>query len=169
MRAEQRRWLIEVYTDWEANVPAKRILCTPGNHDWTATFPLSCRSEMFIDELVEFEHKRFWFTPWVNHCGDWNFQLNRADRKVRFIEIPKKLDVLVSHGPAHNCLDEAYGGEKCGCPELRQVVYDVKPKHMVCGHIHEGQRYGNSARLGTTHVHNVAMWGPNWAPTVFEV
>jgi Icc-related predicted phosphoesterase len=169
MRIEQRRWLLEDYAKWEEVVPAKRILCTPGNHDWTADMPHGLKSEMYIDQLVEVDGKRFWFTPWSPLFYDWNFMLPRGERKVRFADIPKGLDVLVSHAPPHNCLDQTYAGDRAGCPELRLAIYLARPRYVVCGHIHEGQRFGCFQMIGPSMVTNVAMFGPDWVPTVLDI
>jgi Icc-related predicted phosphoesterase len=171
-REEQTNWLNEEYAAWELTWPASvRIaLATPGNHDWVTTFPDKLRTKLLIDELVETYGKRFYFTPWVSHIGNWNYQATREERQLRFDEIPDKLDVLVAHSPAHDVLDKVYGpyGEHVGCPELRRVVQQKQPRYMIHGHIHEGQRYGNRAQLGNTTVYNVAMWG-DWKPVIFEI
>lgn len=187
---EQREWLHDVYALWEESVPAEHIFVTGGNHDWITKFPDELRSRFFIDEGVELYDgpkmiaripmplgtsilqpvKRFYFTPWVPVIGNWNYQLPRDQRALRFADIPDKLDVLVSHGPAHDVLDKVHGayGDHVGCPELRKFVQQRQPRFMVHGHIHEGQRYGNRAQLGNTTVYNVAQWG-DWKPTVFEI
>jgi len=168
MRAEQTRWLNDEYYEWEQTLPTRHIFATFGNHDWVVRMPRHVNTRLFIDEAWEHDGKRFYFTPWVAHCGDWNFQLDRAGRKVRFADIPAGLDVLVAHSPAHGVMDKAYNGDVCGCPELRQMVQIQKPKVMVHGHIHEGQRWGKHMALGKTSVYNVSMWG-DWSPTTFVI
>lgn len=165
----QRQWLRDEYADWEEHVPATHILATPGNHDWIAAFPVSCRSLMFIDEGTTINGVSFWFTPWIVPVADWNYELPRDQRKDRFAEIPQHLDVLVSHSPAYDVGDVTYSNIKAGCPELRAAIYDKKPKHHVFGHIHEGQRYGKTYQLGATTVHHASQWGDGWSPTMFEV
>ena len=171
MKMRQMEWLYTDYREWEATVPAKHILAVPGNHDWVDRFPEGCRSRMFIDEEVEIDGIRFWFTPWVSPICDWNYMLERAPRKERFDMIPDGLDFLVAHSPAHKVLDKAYGGEECGCPELRQAIYRAKPRYMVHGHIHEGRRNEqNGVALGMTQVFNVAVFhASKWRPVEFLV
>ncbi len=168
MRSEQMLWLQSDFYEWERSVPASVILATPGNHDWINKIPDHLKTKLYVDELVEIQGRRFYFSPWVNHCGDWNYQKNRAERKGIFAYIPSKLDVLACHSPAYDVLDKAYGDEPLGCPELRREIYDKQPKNFVFGHIHEGQRYGRIATLGKTLCYNVAMWG-DWSPIQFEV
>lgn len=170
MRMRQEQWLANEFVEWENKVPAKHIVITPGNHDWILKLPLVCRSRLLIDEEVEIEGLRIYGTPWVPPIMSWNYMLPREHRKVQFAQIPEGLDFLVSHCPAHKVLDKAYDGEECGCPELRQAVYRARPKYMVHGHIHEGQRWGNHAMLGVTSVYNVAIFREdNWVPVEIYV
>lgn len=168
-RIWQTEWLRSEYRDWEATVPAADIVATPGNHDWLCRFPEECRSKMFIDERLDLNGISMWFTPWVNHCGDWNYQMDRAARKVRFADIPYKLDLLVMHAPAFGCGDLTYSKEPAGCREMRAAIQQKQPRHVVFGHIHEGQRYGKEYRLGGSKLHHCSMWGEKWKPVTFEL
>ncbi|KAF3931377.1 hypothetical protein ABW19_dt0200102 [Dactylella cylindrospora] len=47
------------------------------------------------------------------------------------------IDVVITHGPAYNMLDETSHGEKVGCSQLWQFIEKVKPIMSVCGHVHE--------------------------------
>ena len=51
-----------------------------------------------------------------------------------YAAIPAGVDVLVCHGPVQGHVD---GGT--GCPALRQHVARVRPRLVVCGHIHEAR------------------------------
>ncbi|KAK6510495.1 hypothetical protein TWF506_009601 [Arthrobotrys conoides] len=48
-----------------------------------------------------------------------------------------KIDVTVTHGPAHEILDNTQHGKSAGCKHLRRFMEKVKPLMSVCGHIHE--------------------------------
>jgi Icc-related predicted phosphoesterase len=171
MKLGQMRWLHEEFEPWERTWPDSVRIClaTPGNHDWITEFPASCRTKLYIDEGVEAYGKKFYFTPWVSPCGPWNYQLERENRAYFFNTIPTGLDLLVSHSPAHNVGDKAYGDVPSGCPEMRATIYRTQPRFCVFGHIHEGRRYGYEWKLGQTVMYNVAMWGVNWKPTVFDI
>lgn len=163
-RAGQTQWLADEYYLWEQQVPAREIFATPGNHDWVSKFPENCRSKMFVDETVEFEEKKFYFTPWVSNCGDWNYILDRSRRKGMFAYIPYKLDLLVMHAPAFGVGDMTYSNEPAGCPEMRAAIQQKQPRYATFGHIHEGQRYGREFRLGGTKLFHASMWGESWTP-----
>lgn len=190
MARGQLDWLETAYSKWERTVPARHIFYTPGNHDWIVTLPDTLRTRMFVDEGVEvstvgsgsawalgdapIDQKpavRFWFTPWVNYCGHWNWQMMAFDRAKKFEEVPYILpiDLLVSHSPPYDCVDKTYSGEPVGCRALRDVIQRRQPRYSVFGHIHEGQRYGREGRVGGTKCFNVAMWGPKWEPLVLDI
>lgn len=172
-RLRQMEWLRDKYATWEETVPAKSIFVTPGNHDWFAGMSAVNRSKMFIDEGVDVLQDgrlfRFWFSPWIPPIGHWNYCQPRDRRKEFFAQIPENLDVLVTHGPAHRVLDYSWSNEPCGCPELRQAIYQKKPKFHMFGHIHEGQRHTRHTKLGETHMFNVAMFGDDWQPVTIEI
>ena len=78
--------------------------------------------------------------------------------------MPKKLDILITHGPPKFILDEVpryeYGQtfrvgeqtvEHCGDGMLASKVIKNKPKYHIFGHIHEG--YGQfEANYGTKFI-----------------
>lgn len=171
MRIRQTEWLDSVYRAWEKTVPAKHILVTPGNHDWITKFPEGLRSRLLIDEECVVEGKRFYFTPWVPPVGNWNYLMTRGLRRECFASIPEGLDVLVAHSAAHKVLDYTYDKEHAGCEELRLAVCRAKPKILVHGHIHEGQRKGRHARLCQTDVYNVSLFrqAHEWMPLVLDL
>lgn len=168
-RLRQMQWLSEEFAEWEKDLDCQHIVAVPGNHDWMNRFPDTNRTKLYIDEGCEIDGKKFWFTPWIPYTGDWNYQLNRAGRKERFADIPFGLDLLVHHCPALGILDKAYTGELCGCPELRNAILDKRPHFSTFGHIHEGQRYGKTDRLGMTTMFHASMWGDKWVPPLFVI
>lgn len=168
----QSDWLADVFFAWESKVPAEYILATPGNHDWWSKLPSRLRTRLFIDEGWELKGKTFWFSPWSPPFGDWNYMIDRERRKLQFGLIPHGLDVLVCHTPAHKILDGTYAGDHPGCPELRSIVRERKPKHFCFGHIHEGFRKTGSRDevFEQTICHNCAIYGGGKVPPVyFEV
>jgi Icc-related predicted phosphoesterase len=171
MRESQTDWLMNDFAEWEQTWPASVVHCgaTWGNHDWVTAFPANCRMTAHVDELVLFDDKKVWFTPWVSPCGAWNYQMCREQRAKRFADIPYKVDLLVMHGPAYDCGDLTYSNDSVGCREMRAVIQQKQPRFVVFGHIHEGQRYGREFRLGGSKCFNVAMWGAKWEPLVIEL
>lgn len=169
-RADQMHWLSTDYLSWEAYVPAKHILVTPGNHDWWTKLPEMARSRVLIDEGVIIDNVSFWMTPWTSKIPGWNYMLDAYRRRERFLMIPSGIDMLVSHGPMFGYLDRTYTNIHAGCPELLDIVKDRKPAHFFHGHIHEGNRDGYDIPLNEwTTVHHVSVIGGNREPRQFDI
>jgi predicted phosphohydrolase len=164
----QTEWLATEWAAWERTWDGLGA-STWGNHDWVSKFPANCKTKAYIDELLVVQGKRIWFTPWVSPCGGWNYQKNPYDRNQAFLQMPEGLDLLVMHGPAYGVGDQTYGNVNAGCTAMREVIREKKPKHVIFGHIHEGQRFGRAFSLGESLCYNVAMWGANWQPLVIEL
>ncbi len=63
-------------------------------------------------------------------------------------------DVLVSHEPPYGVLDRAWNGQHIGSRAVRELVERLKPRVVVCGHVHESP---GIERVGETVVVNCTM------------
>lgn len=137
--------------------PGNVKIYVPGNHDifvernydealemWNEA---SRGSIILIDEGVEIEGVEIYGTPWtpkVSINDPWAFNFHRLDGCRHILEIPKDVDILISHGPPNGILD--YVRDWRSYENLVSVGYfmpdDIKPKIHSFGHIHEcgGQR-----------------------------
>jgi len=83
-----------------------------------------------------------WGSPWSSWCGEWAFMASPAALAGTYAQIPSGTDIIVSHSPAYGYGDEIVvsGGrrEHLGSHELLSAIERVRPKLVVCGHIHEG-------------------------------
>ena len=168
---------------WFVKQPAKYKILVPGNHDRkikTHSELISLARDMGIivlkDDLLELNGLRIYGAcrTFGSHDKDnpvdssmpepmQQYVLKRraeaaAQKKAERVEawknIPEGLDLLVTHMPPFNILDENLEGEPCGCIELRNKVLKVKPKIHVFGHIHE--QGGKSLSNGDTKFYNCA-------------
>ena len=60
--------------------------------------------------------------------------------KLKDTTTPIHYDNVLSHfleGPAKGMLDLNRDGQKAGCGTLLYFIGRIKPKYMICGHIHE--------------------------------
>ncbi|MBE3044103.1 hypothetical protein IMZ48_16335, partial [Candidatus Bathyarchaeota archaeon] len=62
-------------------------------------------------------------------------------------DIPADTDVLVAHAPPEGYVDKTEDGMHIGCADLRKAIRRVRPRLVVCGHVH--------AARGAEHV----AWG----------
>ena len=87
----------------------------------------------------------------------WAFNLPRNGEELqnKWNNIPKDIDILITHGPAWGHLDIVpYGYLSVGCELLRECVDVIKPKIHVFGHVHSG--YGYKFHNGT-HFFNASV------------
>lgn len=109
------------------------------------------------DSMVEIDGVKIYGSPYTPTFFDWAFMLPRGSEQLRnkWLAIPDRVNILVTHGPAKGVLDTNIGGEDCGCELLRMAVVRTKPKYHLFGHIHEG--YGVRQNLFGTMSMNCSV------------
>jgi Icc-related predicted phosphoesterase len=75
--------------------------------------------------------------------------------------IPLGIDVVVAHGPPRGYGDLTRGGEHVGSTAMTRTLERVRPRLMVCGHIHPA--YGRY-RLAETEMVNAALVDEDYRP-----
>lgn len=172
-RFRQRRWLIHKFN--RACVEAVEsgrvghIVLTPGNHDFVFSEPIGADSfstgffpdnvHFVNDTSVVVDGVKFYGTPWSGKFFNWAFMADEHDLESIYAKIPKDTDVLISHGPVHNCGDDVFrvvhrpGGTKLeviehvGSKALAARVNEVMPAYVFTGHIHCGSHKVFSPKL----------------------
>lgn len=150
--AHQRHWLEHKFYPWcEKRLVSGvgHIVFTPGNHDFV--FEAKQDPELppnvtcLIDRAAEIQGVKFYGTPWSLEFHNWAFGLNEYRLAAKYKCIPEGLDVLISHGPAYGLCDTIMNPVWTGSPEmplgsraLRAAIERVKPRRVLCGHIHTG-------------------------------
>lgn len=174
-RQFQAWWLREVFAAW-LDAQEERygaVLWIAGNHDFvlqeSKKLGPSLPGTYLEDSGAEIGGVRFWGSPWSPRFKEWAFMQDDADLgSGPYALIPDDTDVLISHGPPRGCCDftVVYAEEHVGSVALRERALEVKPRYIVCGHIHEA--YG-SAGLGeapdVTSIFNVSINDLNYEPT----
>lgn len=74
-------------------------------------------------------------SPWTPRMGSWAFQYGPDSGFAWAGAIPHDADMAVVHGPPAQHLDN--GGK--GCPNLLTELWRVRPRLVICGHIHAGR------------------------------
>lgn len=91
-------------------------------------------------------------------AGFWRGMTVRSeDECSAFAGIPEGTDIIVSHCPPLGVLDTAADGTHIGSAALYDKIVEVRPKLVICGHVHESP---GKAMVGDTWVYNVAQ---SWA------
>lgn len=94
--------------------------------------------------------RQLYSSPWQPEFYDWAFtyprQVDRFNPSPAVVKekaanpIPNHpaIDIMLTHGPPKDVLDETDRGEKVGCDHLLRAVTRCKPRLHCFGHIHEG-------------------------------
>lgn len=147
---------------WMNKQKYKKVIYIGGNHDnaLEGLIPSSAPKskvdhEYLCDSGTQFEGLKIWGSPWTRNFTGQNpkakaFSLeNTKLMKEKWILIPEKIDILITHSPPNGILDQTWKN-RCGCSELRRAVARIQPKLHVFGHIHEA--FGKEKRDGITYV-----------------
>jgi Icc-related predicted phosphoesterase len=148
----------------------KAVFFLNGNHD----FLLESDPESFNELLTilpenvknlhnsgaEIDGIKFYGFPHVPALPNWAFTKERGEKMKKCTDTIPECDVLLSHGPPYEILDEAYrpgwtdygvyNYEHVGCQELNDRVFKINPKLHLFGHIHEA--HGKKKIADTTFI-----------------
>lgn len=153
------------------------IYATFGNHDFdgeSGTLPEGCPKNLhfFIDEAVDINGVKFWFSPWSNYIGPWAFMLDERGLAEKYAQIPDDTEVIVSHGPPKDYGDQiVWKSYHVGSVALATRCASLKKlRCVITGHIHEafGEYDMNGVRvLNVSHVD--VNYQPANTPVVIEI
>lgn len=192
--ARQMQWFKETWLPWRHKQPAEWCLLTWGNHDYCgqalharegADVWFDDKTVAMVDDDIELDSGnasglRVWLTPWSSQFRDWAFMAEEDELEKKYATIPEGIDILVSHQPPKGYGDTMIyelnkGWELLGSVALLNAVQRVKPRVLICGHIHSGFGYGRMP-LGdgkVCDVYNVAhvdeQYKPVHQPTVIDL
>jgi hypothetical protein len=158
----QAQWLRGEFRDWLDRVPARKTVFIAGNHDLVFermpfALPPGYPATYLQDSGIEWQGLKIWGTPWQPWFFDWAFNLDEPALERKWALIPQGTDLLLVHGPPFGYGDgipEAGGVRHEGSPSLLKRIEAIKPKLVVCGHIHEGR---GQWRIGDTVLANVTL------------
>lgn len=160
------------FLNWFGGLPHKHKIYVPGNHDWfvhdntnLANMMLKEKNiTLLVDEELTIDGVRFYGTPWTPEFCGWAYMKDDLELYDIFERIPEGTDVLISHGPPKGYLDRVRSKE-VGSTPLKFAIDRVRPKLVLCGHIHCGQTQGdgqghdfiyhNDGKI--THICNVSV------------
>ena len=133
----------------------KKIICIAGNHGFVFVHHLEeakkklTNATYLQDEEMIFEGYKIYGSPWQPYFGGWafnfpdhnaNFFRARAHARNKWAEIPDDVNILISHSPALDILDETARGGKAGCRYLKDRLFHLKKLDLhLFGHIHAGR------------------------------
>ncbi len=160
----QENWLNSKWLNWINLQPCRnKWLATFGNHDFISSF--NAPAGFIIDRLVYKDGLSIWLSPWSNTFGGWAWMAPAEGLKTVYDEIPEGTNIIVSHQPPYGYGDQVPENYRfsqkdieneghVGSRELLETIDRVKPKAVICGHIHSG--YGQY-QYGETTIYNVSL------------
>lgn len=167
-------------SDWLMQQPHKHKIFVPGNHDITFESDEAASRACFdpsisilINQSVVIDGLKFYGSPVTPRFFDWAWNVERGSAiRAVWDKIPDDTDVLITHGPSHGWLDRNSQGYPCGCRDLLNRIYEIKPRAHIAGHIHEGFGIVKSEEIGTIFVNAstcTASYKPRNPPLFFDI
>lgn len=148
---QQRHWLDTEFRAWLEALQARGIVVVgiAGNHDFVFEHPFLIPEGLAwhylkdagITVCVGDEDLRVYGTPWVPKLKRWAFYGSQEFLQARAEAIPSGIDILISHGPPFGLRDRVvprFGDCHVGDTALTNELDRIRPRVVVCGHIHEG-------------------------------
>ena len=169
---------LEPVAEWLKNLPHKKKIVIPGNHDVSLDIknydelqkkfhpdkpenPVENRKlfehvTMLYDDSVTYAGLKFYGSAYTPEYMNFSFSLKSEQDSIDcWSKIPDDTDILITHGPPNGILDETVRKDNAGDKILlREIQERVKPKLHCFGHIHEA--YGKQV-VGETTFINAAM------------
>ena len=127
-------------------IPGNHELCSEQNPSKEISLFAQYGWELLINQLTTFNDLVIFGSPIQPNFCNWAWNRDVQERKD-FWKTAPKCDILISHGPAYGLLDECEDGRRVGCQYLLEYIDTVKPRLVVCGHIHHSygtMNYGSS-------------------------
>jgi Icc-related predicted phosphoesterase len=166
---------VEEVVAWLASLPHRHKVVIAGNHDFfyerqpDAARALTEQAGLvyLLDSEVTVAGLRIWGSPWQPRFFDWAFNLDRGEPlDAKWRQIPRGIDVLITHGPPLGYGDRVWSGERVGDDRLLAHLERVQPKVHLFGHIHEDR---GEWSVGNTRVINCTTSEGELPVTTFEL
>ena len=186
-----KEWFATVFNNWVDNLPVKDVIMIAGNHDFALernvitseegiseiTSVLTSKCCYLKDEIIEYEGKHIYGTPWCHLFGRWAFMTSDNSLEIIFKKIPENLDLLITHDAPYGCTDICLQDvswnkhEHIGSKPLREAILEKNPLKVVHGHLHSTSHDWDT--LGNSLVRNVSLvdehYKPVYDPTYFTI
>lgn len=144
----------------------------PGNHDFYLHDLLRQKFvprgyHLLADQEETICGLRFYGTPWCPYInGRWVYELQDKACEEFFNRIPSGIDVLVTHSPPLGEKSENFDvslqfkpeyRKHFGSESLRRRIFEVKPRLVLCGHIHSGEHKPYTYKQDNVTIANVSL------------
>lgn len=171
---QSRKWWLNDFCNWLKTLKFERIILIGGNHDgFLETHGQEIKATLIINKCIylcneqytylSYDGKTYTFfgTPYCKQFGNWWFMYSQDKLEELYKDIPKDLDILLSHDAPYGVSDICYqntpwnDGSHIGNKALRDAILDKAPAYCIHGHLHSSNH--DEEILGTTKVYNVSL------------
>jgi len=158
---------VDRFLKWFKKQPHKHKIFVGGNHDRALAdlgfgyFASDREGITFLDNsFTEIEGIKIWGSGASRTYGHITAFMHSEEGLGKiYSNIPDSIDILISHTPAYGVLDTEADGRPLGSTALAEHIFRVKPKMVLCGHIHggygektlDGVHYINASHLDVTY------------------
>lgn len=175
--------IIEDFANWMKELPVKHRVVIFGNHEtgmsngYKRKIALDMLAKNNItyleDSEVIIDGIKFYGSPVTPRFFDWEWNKNRGPEINQYWDlIPDNTNVLITHGPPKNILDEILNKDRVGCEDLAKKILELKKLKLHCfGHLHlngnttvdvDGVKFVNAAICDDSYM-------PNRPPVIVEI
>lgn len=180
-----KKWYANTFAEWADNLSCEKVIFIAGNHElhfprhqifYEKLFPSSDKITYLCNSEYDYHGYKIYGTPCCQVFGNWAFMYPDDILRQNFNEIPKNLDILITHdapfGVSDILLQEGYyTGEHIGNKPLAEAILQKAPKIVCHGHLHSTSREFES--LGKSKVINCSIkdefYNPIYEPLYFEI
>jgi len=172
-------WLTNIFCPWILTILVEKVILVAGNHDfWFQRYGdnikkiyeiIECPSDFKITYLHhnsiiiygnDGDRIKIFGTPYCHIFGNWPFMISDEQLDLKFKNIPKDIDILISHDPPFGVCDvdvtlQKYDKSHKGNISLTNTILEIKPKLVICGHIHTGDH--RLIKINDTEYINVSI------------
>ena len=150
-----RKWLLNEFKPWCESINCDKILFIAGNHDFGLRrldfmyehFPKDGKITYLFHEDYTYNSKdgkeyKIFGTPYCKIFGNWEFMKSNDELRELYSQIPKDLDILMTHDQPYEFGDVILQnvpwntGEHIGNEPLNECIFNKQPKILLCGHLH---------------------------------
>ncbi|WP_121666817.1 metallophosphatase domain-containing protein [Mesonia aquimarina] len=149
---------LESFFKWFSEQPHQHKICIAGNHDFYLESCSLTERNKLIPKNVHYLHDKsvkimdlnFWGSPHTPVLDRWAFGKDVLSLEKHWDKIPKETDVVITHTPPYDILDESHQQNALGCAILRKRIASIQPRFHIFGHMHNN--YGIVKFAETTFV-----------------
>lgn len=151
------RWYERAFKTWAESLPCDKVIFIAGNHElhfpnhyeyYKKMFPNNSKVTYLCHEEYTYSGSdnkkyRIFGTPYCKEFGNWAFMCTDRQLGELFLDIPSKLDILLTHDQPYMFGDILLQedcpwatGEHIGNSSLTLAIVGTAPRYQFNGHLH---------------------------------